>query len=53
MNTQDAINQKESDKLKKVLARTYTQRFELLMKLVRIDKMLKGAKIIHVKPEEK
>ncbi|MBA3706641.1 MAG: hypothetical protein H0W84_12300 [Bacteroidetes bacterium] len=53
MNKQNLKNQNESRKLEKALSRTHTERFELLMKLIRIDKMLKNAKIIHVKPEER
>ncbi len=53
MEDQNFINQKESERLKRALARTHTERFKLLMKLIRIDKMLKSAKIIHVNTEEK
>ncbi len=45
--------QNESEKLKKALARTYTERFELLMKLIRIDKMLKSATIVPAKETDK
>jgi len=46
------IEQKESRRLEKALSRTHTERFELLMKLIRIDRMLKSAKIIRIKPKE-
>ena len=39
----------EEERLKKALSLTYTERFELLMKLIRIDRMLRSAKIIEVK----
>lgn len=39
----------EEDKLQIALNRTYTERFEMLMKLIRIDRMLKSAKIVETK----
>ena len=36
----------ESEKFQIALNRTYTERFEMLMKLIRIGRMLKTAKII-------
>jgi hypothetical protein len=39
----------EEDKVKIALNRSYTERFQLLMKLIRINKMLKNAKIIYPK----
>jgi hypothetical protein len=36
----------EEEKEQIVLNRTYTERFEMLMKLIRIGRMLKSAKII-------
>lgn len=41
--------QKENEKIRKSLDRSYSERFYLLMKLIRIDKMLKRAKIIYPK----
>ena len=37
----------EHEKKEKPLARSHTQRFEFLMRLIRINKMLKKAKIVH------
>jgi hypothetical protein len=37
----------EEEKLNKARNRTPEERFDLLMRLIRIDKMLKQAKIIH------
>jgi hypothetical protein len=53
MNEQNIVNNNETEKLKKALTRSYTERFTLLMKLIRIDKMLKSATIIHVKDADK
>jgi hypothetical protein len=39
----------EEEALKKRMDLTYTERFELLMKLIRINKMMKSATITHVK----
>lgn len=39
------MNVKDPEKKEKNI---YEKRFELLMKLIRINNMLKGAKIIHV-----
>lgn len=36
----------EEEKYRIRANRTYTERFEMLMKLIRIDRMLKSAKII-------
>jgi hypothetical protein len=36
----------EEDKLSIALKRTHTERFQMLMKLIRISSMLKNAKII-------
>ncbi len=41
----------EEEKLEVRLGYSHTKRFEILMKLIRINKMLKGAKIIY--PEKK
>jgi hypothetical protein len=41
----------EEEKLKKALSRTYEERFFFLMKLIKINKMLRSAKIIHKKAE--
>ena len=38
------ISEKEKDKIN--AARSYTERFELLMRLIRINRILKSAKII-------
>ena len=40
----------ETEKLKENLSRSYEERFLMLMKLIKIDRMLKSAKIEHVKP---
>lgn len=37
----------EEEKLQKVLQNSYTERFYMLMKLIRISKMLSSATIIH------
>jgi hypothetical protein len=37
----------EEEKLKKRLAMTYTERFHLLIQLIRINQLLKSAVIIH------
>ncbi|MCX6312239.1 MAG: hypothetical protein NT084_11475 [Bacteroidetes bacterium] len=37
----------EEEKRKIAMNRTYTERFDLLMRLIRIDKMLRQAKIVH------
>lgn len=39
-------------KIKKAGERTYTERFEFLMRLIRISKMLRSAKIIPAQPEK-
>lgn len=52
MNSQQQNNPKNIH-ISKSLNDVYNERFLMLMKLIRIDKMLRGAKIIHVKPEEK
>lgn len=52
MNNQQQNNSKNIH-TGKSLNDVYNERFLMLMKLIRIDKMLRGAKIIHVKPEEK
>lgn len=41
------INEEEA--LKNRMNLTYTERFKLLMKLIRINKMMKSAKITHIK----
>ena len=38
----------EEEKLQKILKSSYTERFYMLMKLIRINKMLSNATIIHV-----
>jgi hypothetical protein len=38
----------DEEKLQKVLKSSYTDRFYMLMKLIRINKMLSNATIIHV-----
>jgi len=38
------VNEQEREQI--ILNRTYTERFEMLMKLIRIARMLKSAKII-------
>ena len=43
----------EREKLKIALSRNYEERFELLMKLIRIDSMLKNAKIIYPNKDSK
>ena len=52
MSQQHSDNSKKSTE-NKSLNDLYNERFLMLMKLIRIDKMLRSAKIIHVKPEEK
>ena len=47
MNEQKKIFFTEEEKLQKRLAMSYTERFHLLMRLIRINKMLKNATIIH------
>ncbi len=37
----------EEEKRKIALNRSPTERFDLLMRLIRIDKMLRSAKIVH------
>jgi len=37
----------EREKKAKLKSRTHTQRFEFLMRLIRISQMLKNAKIVH------
>ena len=37
----------EEEKLKKRLQMTYEERFRLMMRLIRIQQVLKNAKIIH------
>ena len=41
----------EEEKLKRTLSLTYTERFESLIKLIHIDRMLKSAKIIEAKKD--
>jgi len=41
--------QTEEEKWAKELSKTHTERFDFLMKLIRIDNMLKKATIVHVK----
>ncbi len=53
MDQQQFDHSKNIDHSKKALNDLYNERFLMLMKLIRIDKMLRSAKIIHVKPEEK
>ena len=48
METQKNISFTEEEKLQKRMAMTYTERFHLLMRLIRINRMLKNATIIHV-----
>lgn len=43
----------EEEKYRIMANRTYTERFEMLMKLIRIDRMLKSAKIIYPEPDQK
>jgi len=47
MEKKKIIQLSEEEKLKIALSRSYEERFFMLMKLIRIDKMLKQAKIIH------
>lgn len=47
MNQDRAPFISEEEKRKIVLNRTPTERFDLLMRLIRIDKMLRQAKITH------
>jgi hypothetical protein len=49
MKTKGPVYISEEDKLKKALERTYEERFFFLMKLIKIERMLKSAKIIHKK----
>lgn len=44
------MDEKEISKLKENLSRTYEERFLMLMKLIKIDRMLKSAKIEHSIP---
>jgi hypothetical protein len=37
----------DAEKRKIVRERTFTERYDLLIRLIRIDKMLRNAKIIH------
>lgn len=41
------INDSEEEKIKRALARTHTERFHFLMKLIRINRMLQKAKITY------
>ena len=53
MKLQHPDNSKKNSNEDKSLNDLYNERFLMLMKLIRIDKMLRSAKIIHVKSEEK
>jgi hypothetical protein len=41
------LNDNEEKKILRALERTPTERFHFLMKLIRIDRMLRSAKITH------
>jgi hypothetical protein len=47
METHKNISFTEEEKLQKKADMTYTERFHLLMRLIRINRMLKNATIIH------
>lgn len=47
MEKKKVIQLSEEEKLKIALSRSHEERFFMLMKLIRIDKMLKQAKIIY------
>lgn len=47
MEKKKVIQLSEQEKLKIALSRSYEERFFMLMKLIRIDRMLKQAKIIY------
>ena len=46
MSSKKIVFKNPDTKVKTPLERTYTERFEFLMKLIRINSMLKNAKII-------
>lgn len=49
MNSEKSIFLTEEQKIKKRLETTHTERFRLLMGLIRLDRKLKQARIIHSK----
>jgi hypothetical protein len=49
MENDNKILHNEEEKFKKRLAMSHTERFHLLMELIRINKMLKRAAIIYPK----
>jgi len=46
MSSQKVIFKNPNTQVKDPLERTYTDRFEFLMRLIRINEMLKNAKIV-------
>lgn len=46
------LGHSEEEKWLKELSTTHTERFDFLMKIIRVENMLKGAKIVHVKKED-
>lgn len=50
---EDKFHLTEDEKIAKEMARTPTERFRFLMKLIRINSMLQNAKIVHVAKEGK
>ena len=53
MKEKGFINISEEEKRKRALQSTYEERFLALLRLIRISRMLKGATIIHQKPNLK
>ena len=47
MEKKEVLLLSEKEKLKIALSRSYEERFYILMKLIRINSMLKNAKIIY------
>ncbi len=47
MEKKKVLQYSEQEKLKIALSRSYEERFFMLMKLIRIGRMLKSAKIIY------
>jgi len=52
MGKKKVLQLSEQEKLKIALSRSYEERFFILMKLIRIDRMLKQSKIIYPQDNE-